>query len=318
MEDAFAPNEGTEQATPDVSQEQDMTPETAFEETQSKSALVDEFFRANKVEETPPEPSTEPSPVELPQEGAAEPTHVDNDVKRYQYWQSEADKARNEKEALEARLQALEQKQAQPQPENIENQEQESFPAPPEKPQKPRNFNRAEAMDDPQSESAKYLDEVEGWRDNMDEYNRLHTQYTQAVVQEEREKLNKEREAILKQQADKEKYNSNMANMKQHLQKQYQATDEEFTNFVKVMDDPKNITVDNLFQLYRMQNGGQVSQNAPVTQTAPSESFEQRRRAQSVPSPMGVVPSQSNSASTGTDSVIDSMISDYKQRNPFS
>jgi len=83
------------------------------------------------------------------------------------------------------------------------------------------------------------------------------------------------------------------------------------------MDDPKNITVDNLFQLYRMQNGGQVPQNAPVTQTAPNESFEQRRRAQSVPSPMGVVPSQSNSASTGTDSVIDSMISDYKQRNPF-
>ena len=54
-----------------------------------------------------------------------------------------------------------------------------------------------------------------------------------------------------------------------------------------------------------------------MTQTAPNESFEQRKRAQSVPSPMGVVPGQGSSQPSGPDSMMDSMISDYKKRNPF-
>ena len=312
MEDAFAPATDTEQATPPVTQDEGMTPESAFDATQDKSNLVEEFFRANKVEE--PEAQPEPSPVEVTSEEAtAEPTDVDNDVKRYQYWQSEADKARNEKEALESRLQALEQQQAQsPQPENVEP-EVEQFPDPPPKPVKPAGYSRSDAMDDPSSASAQYLDAVDNWRDNMDEYNRLHTQYSQAVVQEEREKLVKEREDILRQQAEQRQVQENMKQMGEHLTKTYGADQSEIEQFVKVMDDPKNITVDNLFQLFRMQNGGG---QAPVTQTAPNESFEQRKRAQSVPSPMGVVPSQ-NSQQNGTDSVMDSMINDYKSKNPF-
>ena len=31
-------------------------------------------------------------------------------------------------------------------------------------------FNRQEAYEDSSSESARYLDEVDDWRDNMDEY----------------------------------------------------------------------------------------------------------------------------------------------------
>jgi len=314
MEEAFAPATDTEQATPPVTQDEGMTPESAFDQTQDKSNLVDEFFRANKVEE--PEAQPEPSPVEVtPEEATAEPTDVDNDVKRYQYWQSEADKARNENAEMAKRLEALEQKAQSPQPETVEP-EAESFPDPPMKPQKPRGFSRQDAMDDPQSESAAYLDEVDNWRDNMDEYNRLHTQYTQAVVQEERERLAKEREDILRQQAEKERVQQNMAQMGQHLAKTYGASQEEINQFVQVMDDPKNITVDNLFQLYRMQNGG-GGEVAPVTQTASNESFEQRKRAQQVPTPMGVVPSQSSSQSSGSDSVMDSMINDYKTKNPF-
>ena len=317
MEETFAPQEGTEQANPEVSQEPGMTPESAFDATKDKAQLVDEFFRANKIEETQSQAPDEPSPVEIPREGAtAEPADVDNDVKRYQYWQSEADKARNEKQEMESRLNALEQ-QAQPlQPEEVEPEPEEQFPEPPMKPGKPRGFSRQDAMDDPQSESAAYLDQVDNWRDNMDEYNRLHTQYTQAVVQEERQRLVQEREDILRQQSEKEHQANNMAQMGQHLTKTYGASQDEISRFVEVMDDPKNITVDNLFQLYRMQNGGQQA-STPVTQTAPNESFEQRKRAQQVPTPMGVVPSQTNSSGSGSDSVMDSMVSDYKNRNPF-
>ena len=315
MEDVLAPEQVTQEA-PDVAQNSPMTPEEAFDQTQDKSGLIDDFFRANKMD-TPSEAQPEPSPVEVPTEVATEEeSPVDNDVKRYQYWQSEADKARNENQELAKRLEALEQAQAQP--EEMEPIEEDlSFPEPPAKPAKPRNYSRADALEDPDSDSARYLDEVDKWRDDMDEYNRLHQQYTQAVMVEERQRIQDEQREIQRAQSEREAYNNNMAQMKQHLQSNYQASDDEIARFVEVMDDPNNITVDNLFQLYRMQNGGQVAGQQPMTQTAPNESCEQRKRAQSVPSPMGVVPGQSSSQQSGPDSVMDSMINDYKNRNPF-
>ena len=315
MEDTLAPEEVTQDA-PDVAQVKPMTPEDAFEQTQDKSSLIDDFFRANKMEQ-PSEANAEPSPVEVPTEQATEEeSPIDNDVKRYQYWQSEADKARNENAQLAQRLEALAAQASQSQPADMEPIEEElTFPAPPGKPGKPAGYSRADALDDPSSDSAKYLDAVDKWRDDMDEYNRLHQRYTQAVMVEERQKIQEEQREALRIQAERETYSNNMAQMKQHLQSNYQASDDEIAKFVEVMDDPKNITVDNLFQLYRMQNGNVGAQ--PMTQTAPSESFDQRKRAQSVPTPMGVVPGQSSSQQSGNDSMMDSMINDYKKRNPF-
>jgi hypothetical protein len=315
MEDTLAPEEVTQDA-PDVAQVKPMTPEDAFEQTQDKSSLIDDFFRANKMEQ-PSEANAEPSPVEVPTEQATEEeSPIDNDVKRYQYWQSEADKARNENAQLAQRLEALEAQASQSQPDDMEPIEEElTFPDPPAKPGKPAGYSRADALDDPSSESARYLDAVDKWRDDMDEYNRLHQQYTQAVMVEERQKIQEEQREALRIQAERETYNNNMNQMKQHLQQNYQATDDEIAKFVEVMDDPKNITVDNLFQLYRMQNGNVGNQ--PMTQTAPNESFAQRKRAQSVPTPMGVVPGQSSSQPNSNDSLMDSMLNDYKKRNPF-
>lgn len=316
MEDTLAPEQVTQDA-PDVAQVKPMTPEDAFEQTQDKGSLIDDFFRANKMDEQPSEAQPEPSPVEVPTEQATEEAStIDNDVKRYQYWQSEADKARNENAQLAQRLEALETQANQPQPDDMEPIEEElSFPEPPAKPGKPSGYNRADALDDPNSDSARYLDSVDKWRDDMDEYNRLHQQYTQAVMVEERQRMQEEQKEIQKAQAEKEVYQDNIRNMSSHLKQQYQASDEEIQSFVQVMDDPKNITVDNLFQLYRMQNGTQQAQ--PMTQTASNESFEQRKRAQSVPTPMGVVPGQSSSQPNSNDSLMDSMLSDYKKRNPF-
>ena len=315
MEDTLAPEQVTQDA-PDVAQVKPMTPEDAFEQTQDKSSLIDDFFRANKMEQ-PSEAKAEPSPVEVPTEQATEEeSPIDNDVKRYQYWQSEADKARNENAQLAQRLEALETQASQSQPDDMEPIEEElTFPDPPAKPGKPAGYSRADALDDPSSESARYLDAVDKWRDDMDEYNRLHQQYTQAVMVEERQKIQEEQREALRIQAERETYSNNMAQMKQHLQSNYQASDDEIAKFVEVMDDPKNITVDNLFQLYRMQNGNVGTQ--PMTQTAPSESFDQRKRAQSVPTPMGVVPGQSSSQPNSNDSLMDSMLNDYKKRNPF-
>ena len=80
------------------------------------------FFRANGVE---PEEQTDdpfatdeivPASPPQEQEQVAQEKPEDNDEKRYQYWQSEADKARNENAQLAQRLQALEQQANQSHP----------------------------------------------------------------------------------------------------------------------------------------------------------------------------------------------------------
>ena len=282
----------------------------------------EDFFRVNKVdEEVQPEEPMLPDQVAqapVPEQKAEE---SDNDTVRYQYWQSEADKARNELESLKKQV------AVQPQTQEAAQQEEsyESFPPPPNKPSKPGGFSREEAWSDPSSQSAKYLDEVDQWRDSMDEYSSLKQDYNVAVINEEREKLTRERQDIQRRQAEKEAYDNNITMIGDHLAKTYNATADEIKNFVDVMDKPESVTVDNLFQLYRMRQGGAVQgqpEGGTIEQAESSthsqESFDQMKRAQQVPSPMGVLPSANKSTSSSPEeTVMDSMLSEYKSRNPW-
>lgn len=295
-------------------------------QTPDGSNPLEDFFRVNKIEgQEPVETAFEGADTVPPQPEMAEQQEnpQDNDEKRYQYWQSEADKARNEKQELENRLMALENQQAQPAQAVQQTQEPEqdmSFPPPPDKPGKPSGFSREDAYADPTSDSAKYLDSVEGWRDDMDDYNRLHNEFNSALVEEERQKINQERQNIMRAESDKQQYQQQMGNIANHLRTNYNASDEEVNQFVQVMDKPESVSIDNLFQLYRMQSGNvkTPSTNAPITETAKSDSFEQMKRAQQVPSSMGVLPAQGSTANAKPeDNMMDGMVSDFNNRNPW-
>ena len=286
------------------------------------------FFRANGVE---PEEQTDdpfatdeivPASPSQEQEQVVQEKPEDNDEKRYQYWQSEADKARNENAQLAQRLQALEQQANQSQPTVDDGVEDDrSFPPPPPKPSKPRNFSRSEALEDPSSESAKYMDDVDEWRDEMDDYNRLQSEYNLAIVEEEKQKMQDERDNIMRQQAEAQQRQQQMADIHTHLKTQYQASDEEIAQFVDIMDKPESVTLDNLFKLYRLQSGNQTTpvqqQGQPLTETNKNDSFEQMKRAQQVPTSMGVIPSQGNTTGSQEDSMMDSMINEYNKQNPW-
>jgi len=291
------------------------------------------FFRANGIEEE--ESADDPfamtgvtedtvnvvEPQTQQQPEAQEEKPQDNDEKRYQYWQSEADRARNENAQLAQRLQALEQQANQPQPDTGANQEEDdSFPPPPPKPAKPRSYTRAEAMEDPTSESAKYMEDVDDWRNDMDDYNRLHAEYNTALVKEERDKISQERDNILRAQADRQARVNQMSEIQSHLRNNYQASDEEIKQFVTIMDKPESVNLDNLFKLFRLQTGNQPTVapvDAPKTETAPADSFDQMKRAQQVPTSMGVLPSQGNTGGNPEDNMMDSMIGEFKNRNPW-
>ena len=296
--------------------------ESVFSEPQTEPA-PESSTQDNTL--TPTDAFTEPSGEEAPQEAPStqeQPQQLadpKNDDTRFQYWQSQAAKRENELKQMQEQMQQYQsqfnaqQTQQAPAP---EQETKEEFPPPPERPGKPRNFNRQEAYEDPNSESARYLDEVEEWRDNMDEYTMLKGQYDNAMVQENIQKMQTQQQEAEKMRQAKIQQANQMREVSELVQGHYGMSQQETQEFIKTMSDPSSITVDNLVQLYRMQKG--MATNAATPQTAqPSESFQQAQRAQQVPQPMGVQPTAGNNQSPAEDQIMDNMISDFKNKNPW-
>ena len=242
-----------------------------------------------------------------------EPT--DNDAKRYAYWQSQADKYKNElaemKKAQEASAQVQQPVQEVPE------QKVEEFPPAPERPKRPRNFSREEAYTDPSSESARYLDAKEDWDEQMVEYNTLHTQYQNALLQEKFDKMENQRVEEAKKQEAAQVAAKQQAEISNYVTGHHGMSEAEAKDFMTKMSDPASINIDNLVQLYRMQQGGAAPQQ--VTNAQPSDAFQQTKNAQQVPTPMGVMPSgQSNvDGRSAEDKIMDKMIGNFNSKNPW-
>ena len=259
---------------------------------------------------------------EQPQQNAVQP--ASNDDTRYQYWQSQADKQANENNQLrdelnqmKGQMNALAGQQAQFQQQTPSQEQDMEFPPPPEKPIKPAGYNREEAYSDPASASARYMDEVESWRDDMDEYNSAKSNYNTMLVQERVERMEQNRVQEQKRREAQIQQQRQVSQLKAHVSKQYNMTPEETQDFVAKMSDPKSISMDNLVQLYRMQQG---SGNTTPTQNTgvPSPTFQQTQRAQKVPQPMGVQSSSGNvDQGSAEDQIMDNLIGNYTKNNPW-
>ena len=236
-----------------------------------------------------------------------------NDDKRYQYWQSQADTLKNENNRLASQL-----KQAPAPQEQVAQQpaQEETFPDAPTKPEQPRTFNREEAYADPNSESARYLDEVESWRDDMVQYSSLKSDYVVAVQQEKIEEQEQYRQSNIKRAQAAQKQNGQKNELADYVKGNHGFNEDEAIDFVNQMSDPASINVDNLVQLYRMKKGQPVNNTVPAQ---PSPEFQQVKNAQQVPSPMGVMPSgQSNADGRSIeDKMIDKMVGDFNSKNPW-
>ena len=282
---------------------------TPVEDSQDDSHTVEDAFIGK----------TEQENTEAPQEG--QPQHIQeklsdtdakNDERRYQYWQSQAAKRENELNELKQQVHAQSEAQAQEQP---KEEAREEFPPPPVMPAKPRGFTYEEAMSDANSESARYLDEKESWDGDMRQYNELRHQYDMAVMQE---RLDQQSEYIQGQESQRQARIEQVRQSQQiteHVQGHYGLTPEDSQEFVRTMSDPNSISMDNLIQLFRMNKaGGQ----APPVNSGPSEEFQQMRNAQQIPSPMGVLPSQSNQPQISDENqIMDDIIKTHKSKNPW-
>jgi len=276
-----------------------------------KGSVAEAFEGTDEVEQAIAEPEAVPQQeanVEVPQ---------DNDKVRFQYWQSQADKMKNERDQLQQQFNhlATQQQPAQVETEPVEEAEPE-FPAPPEKPQKPYNFSMDEALSDPSSESAKFVQSEQGWRDQMDEYKNLQFEYQMAMMQDEREKIRTERQNDIQRRDAETKQAEQMNGIRSQVMDQFKVDSQVADDFVRVMSDPSSISLDNLWKLYASDKG-YSSPQAPANK--PSGDFQQVKRAQQVPASMGVMPSQTGQNEDSVeDKIIDSMITDYNKQNPWS
>ena len=237
-----------------------------------------------------------------------------NDETRYQYWQSQADKLKSENAKLKESM--AQQTQAPVQPQAPVQEQVEEFPAPPEKPQRPRNFSREDAYADPNSESARYLDEHDQWRDNMTEYNALKTQYDNALLQERFDKIEQERVNNAKRAEAYRVQQQQTNEVKDYVTGHYGFSQEQANDFVQKMSNPESLTVDNLVKLYQLTESGSVNNQSPAQ---PSDSFKQVQNAQQVPSPMGVMPSgqANNDGRSLEDKIMDTMVGNFNNKNPW-
>ena len=276
------------------------------------SSLVDEIIFGKNTDEAfaHPEETQEVNPTETKEPGAK----PSNDDVQYQYWQSQADKARNENEQMKTELEQLKaqsQKPAAPEPEKQAVEEPEQFPDPPVKPQEPAGFNREEAYSDPYSESAKYLNTKEQWRDDMTQYNTLKAEYNSAIQQGYIDNMNAQQQQQREAYEQYARQKAVMDNVRQTVGSKYGADANTIDSFIKEMSKPEAISLDNLWKLYNLNHG----QN----QGKPSPAFNQTKNVQQVPSPMGVMPSADTQARTKSpeDMIMDGLIEDYKGSNPF-
>ena len=286
--------------------------------TESSLTSIEDAFFGNTQEEAPqegtPSQETTETPVQQPQ--GEEPYQAKNDDKRFEYWQSQADKANAQLAQQQQQMQQMQSQMSQQQVPQQAAEPVEEFPPAPEKPKRPSRFSRNEAYEDPDSPSARYLDELEEWRDTKDEYNQLRSQYDNAIMQEKFDAMQQERVREVQRQQAAQQQNQQMNEVRELVTGHHGLTQEQANDFINKMSDPNSVSIDNLVKLYLMEQG----QGNPQTGTTPqpSETFQQTQRAQQVPSPMGTMPSSGNQpTSSDEDQLMDSMISDFNSKNPW-
>ena len=227
-----------------------------------------------------------------------------NDPDQFQYWQSQADKRAAEVDLLKSQMAEVMTKVSQPT--QAAPVEKETVLEKPVKPSKPADFDRSEALTDPDSASARYLAKQESYLEAMSEY----VATSNERVMQTMTKAQQEQQAIARDQK-----------VMTDLQSKYNYTPQQASDFVSQMSSPDSLSLDNLVQLHQLKmNSGsqQVTQITPEAQQKVAV-MNQRNEKLSIPKPIGVQPGASDQSPTKNieDKMMDAMIGNFNKRNPF-
>lgn len=207
---------------------------------------------------------------------------------RFEYWQAEATKYKEQVDQLTPWMPVIRHLSSNPQALQQILQPQAGAktlgepPAPtpekpvkPEKPAKPANFSRLEAEEDPNSPSAKYLAELDGYQEKIIDYH-------EKVAESRERKLAAIEQAAEQQRAQVNQFNQGVA----YVMQNFRMSRAEAEEVMAKLYDPATITFDSLVGLVANQN----------KQTADPDSIKRdiqnRRQLNSTmyPTPPGAAP----------------------------
>tara|TARA_R100000152_G_scaffold20306_2_gene13687 strand:- start:249 stop:1232 length:984 start_codon:yes stop_codon:yes gene_type:complete len=204
-------------------------------------------------------------------EGAVEPR---DDESRFQYWQSKHDQKASEAKAMESRLKELEDvvpiaNYIRENPEALQSiaghlsgntqsvpaqAESKGLPQKPERPVKPASFDASEAYMDPESESAKYQQKLENYRDSMIDYYEEKDAYRQEQEMAQQQAYQQQQEEMRKRNY----YNG----VQSDLVNKHGYTPEKAQAFMQYYSSPDSLSLDNLVMLDKMKNAPSKEQIA--------------------------------------------------------
>ena len=214
--------------------------------------------------ETPQEVQTEQgSPV------AEQDVSAKEDPNRMAYWQSQADKAKNEAQGMAAELElykkAVNSMQQAPVSNETQPQPQDDSLKEPTPPERPMNYSEVDAYNDPESDSFKYRMEKERYQDDRYDYLK---KIEYARIQDHERNMAKQREQSMMNQAYTQ------------VKSSYGWDDMKAADFIGWATNPNNVTLDVLAKLFDLQNAPNPEQ---VQAQQKKQEYVQQQQALSVP-----------------------------------
>jgi hypothetical protein len=223
-----------------------------------------------------------------------------DDSTRFEYWQSQADKAKGELNALR---QELEYYRSNPNPNeqsSVSNGQPQAYPQQglqetslkePTAPERPHSYNEVDAYNDPQSESFKYRVAKESYRDK---YMDFLTKKDQAREQE----MQAQYQAQMQQQQTQMVQQQAMS----HAVNNFGWEQNKAMEFVRWSQNPENLTLDNLAKLFELRTNPN-----PVVKQRTEEMQNQANRL-SVPKTAVVQTGQAEQPRTDEQSFSDALL----------
>ena len=208
-----------------------------------------------------PEGPTEPSPIAEETNPVEGSIPAKEDPTRYEYWQSQRDKAVTENQRLQQRLEYYQgtldpiARELERNPQILDtleasvsggqangsygNEINSGSPQMPVKPQKPVQYNEVDAFNDPESDSYAYRQQMDTYRDNMQDY----------LFQREESRDQQYQSYMARQQE-----NMMLNQVQSHMLNSYKWNNNKVSDFMQWAQNPANITVDRLAKLYELEN----------------------------------------------------------------
>lgn len=271
------------------------TQEDIFDEVFNMKS--DDPFIAGTETQVTPEPAVESEPLSTQPIADAK-----SDPSQFEYWQSQADKRNQELGAMKQELETMKAQMTKKE-EVVETAPEVVKPV---KPAKPSDYNHSEALADPESPSAKYLEQNQTYLESMNDYILERDARRDAEIAE----VQAQRQAMQQQQ-----------DTINNLQAKYGYTPEMANNFIDTMSSPQSLSLDNLVKLHQLNigaNAPQAKQVSPQAQQRQAQ-LQQRQDKLGIPKPIGVQPGVSVQSPklSNEDELMNAMIGDHKKVNPW-